>query len=434
MKALYKIFLFVKRCLNWIKGYVHWKREQLQQILRKHSDWYDSQIVVKDARKRLLLDKRKYLKKINGIREFCIQENTPFFVVKERDIAHVVRPEYFEGDSRVITKYECPSIYVALLPKASVYGYSELITVGETALSDAYMLDKDQGRYNIGGGSLAKYRNGKYILATYRESNLVVEKAISMLGWRPDNYYHFTFEIISRLTFADQFEEYRTWPILIDQCVLEIAQLRDLLDSMNVYKHPVIEIKARERVEINNLLYISYNMWMPHNFRENAMQYPADYLFSPTVALNIRNYVFKRFQPPREETGERIFLSRRKCENQRLLNAEEVETFFRENGFTIIYPEELSFEEEVRVFQNASVIIGPTGAALTNVVYCRESALIAVIAPVSHKSYFFSNIAYMVGVKFMLLGADMVFKGIAESMDTFHLDMDKCRRFLNSLK
>ena len=69
------------------------------------------------------------------------------------------------------------------------------------------MLDKDQGRYNIGGGSLAKYRNGKYILATYRESNLVVEKAISMLGWRPDNYYHFTFEIISRLTFADQFEE-----------------------------------------------------------------------------------------------------------------------------------------------------------------------------------------------------------------------------------
>ena len=96
MNALYKIFLFVKRCLNWIKGYVHWKREQLQQMLRKHSDWYDSQIVVKDARKRLLLDKRKYLKKINGIREFCAQENTPFFVVKERDIAHVVRPEYYE--------------------------------------------------------------------------------------------------------------------------------------------------------------------------------------------------------------------------------------------------------------------------------------------------------------------------------------------------
>ena len=111
-----------------------------------------------------------------------------------------------------------------------------------------------------------------------------------------------------------------------------------------------------------------------------------------------------------------------------------MERCFKENGFGIVYPEELSFEEEVRVFQRAEVIVGPTGAALTNVVYCKEGTLIAVIAPLSHKSYFFSNIAYMVGAKFMLLGADMVLKGMAESMDTFCLDMDKCRRFLNRLK
>ena len=35
-------------------------------------------------------------------------------------------------------------------------------------------------------------------------------------------------------------------------------------------------------------------------------------------------------------------------------------------------------------------------------------------------------------VRFLFLGASIVEKGIAESMDTFELDMEKCERFVNS--
>lgn len=430
----HNVFLFIKKCFNWAKGYADWKRKQFQHFLRKHIDWYDNKLVIDDARVRLQLDRFKFFREIYGVMEYCIQRGMLYRIVKEEGKAAAVRPPYFEGEDRTIQEFDCPSIYTATLENASVYGYSELITVGETALSDAYMLNEKEKRYNIGGGSLTKFRSGKYILATYKESGMVVEKAISMLGWRPDNYYHFTFEIISRLAFADRFEEYRSWPVLIDKCVLETVQLRDLLRCMNFYGHPVIEVAARTRVEVRKLLYISYNMWMPHNFREDAAQYPKDYLFSPTVAENIRCYVFKSFPERKEASGARIFLSRKKCDNQRLLNAEEIEQIFREAGFSIIYPEELSFEEEVRIFQNADVIVGPTGAALTNVVYCRKNALVAVIAPDSHRSYFFSNIAYLVEAEFMLLGADIVKKGAAESMDTFRLDRGKCERFLESIK
>lgn len=428
-----KTGLFVKKSINWIKNYADFKNKQLKHFLRKHIDWYDTKLVREDAKIRLKLDQFRYFRDICGVKEFCIREKISYRILKEEDEARVVSPEYFEGSSREILKFQCPSIYLTQLAEASVYGYSELITIGETALSDAYMYDKEQKRYNIGGGSLAKYKIGKYIFATYKESGLRVEKAISMLGWRPDNYYHFTFEIISRLAFADRFEEYRDWPILIDECVLEIEQLKDLLQSMNLYGHAVIAVEARARVEVEKLLFISYNMWMPHNFRENAAQYPSDYLFSPTVADNIRQCVLNKYADKGAEYGNKVFLSRRKCDNQRLLNAEAVERLFKEAGFSVIYPEELSFEEEVLIFQGADVIAGPTGAALTNVVYCKKNTLIAIIAPESHRSYFFSNVAYLVGARFMLLGADMVSKGIAESMDIFQLDEEKCSRFLKSL-
>lgn len=428
-----KTGLFVKKSINWIKNYADFKNRQLQQFLRKHIDWYDTRLVREDARTRLGLDQFRYFRDICGVREFCIREKIPCRILREGEEASVVSPEYFEGSRREILRFGCPAIYMAELAGTSVYGYSELITIGETALSDAYMYDKGQKRYNIGGGSLAKYKIGKYIFATYKESGLAVPRAISMLGWRPDNYYHFTLEIISRLAYADRFEEYRDWPVLIDACVLEVEQLKDLLQSMNLYGHPMIAVEARTRVEVEKLLFISYNMWMPHNFRENAAQYPSDYLFSPSLAENIRKCVLKKYAGREEDYGKRVFLSRRKCDNQRLVNAQEIEVLFKEAGFSIVYPEELSFEEEVRVFQNADVIAGPTGAALTNVVYCRENTLIAIIAPDSHKSYFFSNVAYLVGARFMLLGADMVSKGIAESMDVFRLDEKKCSRFLESL-
>ncbi len=424
--------LFVRKCVNWVRHYIVWKGKLLQQYLRKHIDWYDTRCVADDARRRLQLDRFQYFYHIYGVLEFCRCKGFPCHIIRRSEKASVVSPQYFEGAGREILRFDCPSIYMALLPRVCVYGYSELITSGDTALSDACMYDKKEGRYNIGGGSLAKYKNGKYIFATFRENGRTVEKAISMLGWRPDNYYHFTFEIISRLAFVEQTEKYRSWPILIDSCVLETEQLRDLLQCMNFYGHPVISVGARERVYVKELLYISYNMWMPHNFREGAAQYPSDYLFSPTVVGNIRQYVLDKYTD-QEEHGSRIFLSRRKCENQRLINAKEIEELFVEAGFKVIYPEELSFEEEVKVFQSANVIVGPTGAALTNVVYCRRNTLIAIIAPERHKSYFFSNIAYLVGAEFMLLGAELVSEGAAESMDVFRLNEEKCSRFINSL-
>ena len=424
--------VFIKKCVTWLSGFVKWKKEQLKQILRKHISWYDDRIVIADARNKLMLEQHKKYRDVCGVIEYCRRTGQPVMTVREKGMAYVSRPECFEGEKEVVFEYQHPEIYLAELSDADVYGYSELITSGGTALSDAYMYDCKQRRYNIGGGSLAKHQTGKYILATYNESGIVIEKAISLLGWRPDNYYHFTLEIISRLPFADEIEEYRNWPVLIDECVMRIPQLRDLTAGMNKLGHPIIEVKPRQAVRVKRLLYISYDMWMPHNYRAGAKQYPSDYLFSASVTSNIRKYLFEKYPIPEKPQNLRVFLSRKKCGNQRLLNADKVEAFFAGKGFTIIYPEELSFAEEVQLFQNACLIVGPTGAALTNLIYCRENTTVAIIAPESHRSYFFSNIAYLVKARFLFLGANIVEKGIAESMDTFELDMEKCERFVNS--
>jgi hypothetical protein len=99
---------------------------------------------------------------------------------------------------------------------------------------------------------------------------------------------------------------------------------------------------------------------------------------SPAKAI-IRE-VYDRVVPirSRHADGSRVFLSRRPA-LARLANAPEVEEVFSELGFRVIYPEDLSFRDQMRIFSSASVISGFAGSAMHNCVFCAPgTALIEV--------------------------------------------------------
>lgn len=211
-----------------------------------------------------------------------------------------------------------------------------------------------------------------------------------------------------------------------------MPQLRELLRCANRFNHPVIEVRLGQKIKVKHLLYVSLDMWMVHNYLPYVKSEPEDFLFSPYVTSNLRECVFEKYPLTSNSKHLKIFLSRNSCLNQRLRNSDEIEALFRNSGFIIVYPEKLSFEEQVRMFQNADLIVGPTGAAFTNVVYCRENTCVGIIvSEIIDTMYCFSNIAYLVNVNLQILGADIVEKGIAESQDQFMLDLDKCRRFIS---
>ncbi len=354
-------------------------------------------------------------------------------IISRSEKATVAAPDYFEGERGQVQEFCCPPIYLSVFEGASVYGSSDLFAVGDIAISDLYMRNREEGRYNIFGGCVVKFKNRKYILISYKDFGRQTDHAILLAGWASGNYYHFTFEILSRLAYADQFEEYRDWPVLVDKEALAIGQMSDLFDRVNVWKHPVIMIENCERFFVKRMVYISHNMWMPPNFMAGAQQYSRDYLFSRSGAEHVRKAVLGQGGLSGEGKYSRIYLSRKNCRNQRLINAQEVEALFRGKGYQVIYPEELTFAEEVAIFHGADIIAGPTGAAFTNLVYCKEGAKVIAIAPASHNLYCFSNIAYIVGAEFMLLGAEIVEKNEADSEDTFRMNTDKCRRCLESM-
>jgi len=62
-----------------------------------------------------------------------------------------------------------------------------------------------------------------------------------------------------------------------------------------------------------------------------------------------------------------------------IINRSEVEKTLKKLEFTIIKPEEMTFEEQVSAFQGATHIVGATGAALANCVFCEDNAKILIL-------------------------------------------------------
>ena len=90
---------------------------------------------------------------------------------------------------------------------------------------------------------------------------------------------------------------------------------------------------------------------------------------------------------PGQDTPQRIFVSRghsdRGCRNQ-----SELEDWFTERGFAVVYPERLSLGDQATLFSNARVVAGFAGSAMFNLLFSEGLDRLVVL---THEQYVARN-------------------------------------------
>jgi Glycosyltransferase 61 len=87
----------------------------------------------------------------------------------------------------------------------------------------------------------------------------------------------------------------------------------------------------------------------------------------PVSCTWLRERLLPPVTPARKDR--RIYVTRRIARGRRVINESELEPVLRKNGFEIIEAECLSFAEQIRLFSEAEMVVGPHGAGLTNIVF-----------------------------------------------------------------
>ena len=123
------------------------------------------------------------------------------------------------------------------------------------------------------------------------------------------------------------------------------------------------------------------------------------FLHAPNAPLDkVRDRILARL-PVRAATPKRLYLSRSKDEKRPMLNEEALVYRLERLGFVSLQLQDLPVTEQIAIFLNADVIVGATGAAFANCLFCAQGARVFEIQPSNYTSFWVRGLCHFVSAE-----------------------------------
>lgn len=120
-------------------------------------------------------------------------------------------------------------------------------------------------------------------------------------------------------------------------------------------------------------------------------------------ALAYQTYSRMRQQVPRETTeGRRIYVARTDTPRRRMRNESALLEEMRRRGFEIVVPGVLPVAQQIRIFREASLVVGPHGAGLTNIVFCEPGTIVYELLPKHYGNICFYNLGQICRLRYWM--------------------------------
>lgn len=201
-----------------------------------------------------------------------------------------------------------------------------------------------------------------------------IAAGVHLMSEHDSNYFHWIAEVLPRLFVHEHLVQDKTVPLLVTGGLH--ANLHELLDAVRHARRPVKVLERGERHRVGRLFY-------PSDLSRIIDVYDRapglDTTFVPVTVLAAMAASIKRaFGAASASDGTRLFI-RRNAGYRKLLNEQEIEDMLARQGFRAIDPGEMPVCEQIAAFSRAEVIVGASGAALANMLWCAPACRILVL-------------------------------------------------------
>lgn len=326
-------------------------------------------------------------------KDYCLNNNFKYSVQKQEHLERNYIPSYNDvSDFKNYIDIKCPESYIAELQNVKIIGSTSVIfDENNNCIYDLPLMDYEN-RFNL--AVYPVYYVDKNVSAfRYEESTEIIEEGIMLVSNASNNYFHFNLELLSKLCLINEIEEYNNFPILVDERCLYIPSFKDELEMLNIHNRKIIPLKWAYCYTIKKLVYVSELLIEPINLKMGTELRYEDYIMRD-VAVNL---LHDNLAINNSNISRKLFISRMNRPGNRLVNQIKIEQIFKEHGYEIIYPEIMSFQDQLRIFSEAEFIAGASGAGFTNILFANKNAKIICICPKDVKLSCYSNIAGVLG-------------------------------------
>lgn len=185
-----------------------------------------------------------------------------------------------------------------------------------------------------------------------------IHKKAIFLGAFRQHYGHFICQGLTRLWFLlnHKYDDYDL--VYIPQGVLPdfVFKYLDLFGIDKKQLTPITETTMYDEIIVPEISFALDRFWTKE--------------FKDTI-----NRIKKSISPVKNK---RVYLSRLHFDDN-LIGEKYIEKIFELNGYKIIYPEEMSIEEQISVISGANDVVGVVGTALHNLMFMQDGAKCTIL-------------------------------------------------------
>ena len=306
-------------------------------------------------------------------------------------------------------QYQFPEVGVSIINNAIVNGGSNLILVnGAIICHDLYDFDRDYTSEELNKRTLISSKSGLIKWLVHDATPEKIAAAGVFVDALAPNYAHWLTEVLPRIAAFCADERFKRIPIVVN------ADLHpNIMSSMYTVtgdEREVILLPVGRALIVKELFLTTATGYVPFGRRTNKLSDHSHGVFSSEALANLVNKL-KSSIISRDSGGlpDKIYI-RRNGQIRAVLNQDEIEDYLQKEGYAIVEPEKLSFNEQMILFSNARLIVSPTGAALANCIFSRPNTLVIVLMPTHHEMiyYYWNNMLSSLGVKTACVLGEMV--------------------------
>lgn len=307
---------------------------------------------------------------------FCLME-VPIKSQILEQVASDYKQDYTNKSNHVCVQHKYS---FAVIPNASLYSN------GATHVSIFDKNDKILTKY-----SYKKYRSTGQEEETSKRAlpidRHVAGKTLNLYGSVENtvgNYGHWLVDGIGMVFLATQKYCLEDIDYFLIPEIRHDFQLECMLE-LGIPKHKILEVSVLTCYQFESLICVS----APRGIDSNVV--PG------WLVDGYRNSIIRK---KKNEIKRKLYVSRRDAKTRKFVNEEEVIDLLRKYDFKIVELSNYDFSSKVELFNSADVIIGLTGAGLTNLMFCRENAHVIEIFPENFVNYFYASIAGQLGLNY----------------------------------
>lgn len=319
------------------------------------------------------------------------------------EVAEALRAEAPGG------RFHRPPIASWVLRDALVHGKYGMVTIDDRAV--------DETLHHLPLHLLhgAGFADEAHLRLPDRPVAATLPVAYHLLACNQGNYFHWLIDALARFS-AGHFASLGSAPQAPGGAVLLVPHLDvfwkwETLNALLAGDLPRLALAAEGMTFVQRLHYIpdlSGGGFLPH-----------------TALLDVFDAIASAFghaPPGAARPWRRLYVARTDSQNRVLVNEAEVMARAERAGFTPVVLSGMSVLEQVRLFAEASHIVAPHGAGLTNLGFCRPGTAVCELHMDRYLNWAFRRLAARRGLRYGCLVGETVAEGAWVHSNTWRID------------